>query len=104
LQKRRHRAPRLRRPVIFSRCNDMSAKNRKAAAQKSSPPPAAPLTAPASPGGVATVAEEPFYKRHPKIANVIFGALCIYVAMLWLLALDQTFHWGIFGPKVPPMP
>lgn len=52
----------------------------------------------------ATTAEEPFYKRHPKIANAIFAALWVYVGMLWLLALDQWFHWGIFGPKVPPMP
>jgi hypothetical protein len=28
----------------------------------------------------------------------------IYVAALWLLALDQTFNWGIFGPKMPPIP
>jgi hypothetical protein len=80
----------------------MSAKNRKTAAQKPSPPP--PPAEPLAAGAAATVTEEPFYKRHPKIANAIFAALCVYVAMLWLLALDQTFHWGIFGPKMPPMP
>ncbi len=36
--------------------------------------------------------------------KVILAAVWIYVAALWLLALDQTFHWGIFGPKVPPLP
>lgn len=36
--------------------------------------------------------------------KIIFVAVWIYVAALWLLALDQTFHWGIFGPKVPPVP
>jgi len=69
----------------------MSAKPQEAAA----PAPVAATTAEAS---------APFYRRHPKIANAIFAALCIYVAMLWLLALDQMFHWGIFGPKIPPLP
>ena len=69
----------------------MSAKPQEAAA----PTPTA--TTPAD-------AAEPFYKRHPKIANAIFAVLCVYVAMLWLLALDQTFHWGIFGPKMPLLP
>ena len=36
--------------------------------------------------------------------KIIFVGIWIYVAALWLLALDQTFHWGIFGPKVPPLP
>lgn len=36
--------------------------------------------------------------------KIIFVAVWIYVGALWLLALDQTFHWGIFGPKVPPVP
>jgi hypothetical protein len=60
-----------------------------------SPPPAA---------GAPRAAETPFYQRHPKIANAIYAALWVYVAMLWLLALDQWFHWGIFGPKIPPVP
>lgn len=74
----------------------MSAKNKNPAPAPSAPP------MPAS--GPAGVAEEPFYKRHPKIANAIFAALWVYVAMLWLLALDQWFHWGIFGPKIPLVP
>lgn len=36
--------------------------------------------------------------------KIILVGVWIYVGALWLLALDQTFHWGIFGPKVPPIP
>ncbi len=32
------------------------------------------------------------------VANVVLIAAWIYVAMIYLLALDQQFHWGIFGP------
>ena len=41
----------------------------------------------------------PFSQRHPTASKLIFAAVWIYVAMLWLLALDQTFHWGIWGPQ-----
>jgi hypothetical protein len=36
--------------------------------------------------------------RKQLIAKVALVAVWIYVAALWLLALDQTFKWGIFGP------
>jgi preprotein translocase subunit SecE len=36
--------------------------------------------------------------------RIAYVVVWIYVAALCLLALDQTFHWGIFGPKVPPVP
>lgn len=36
--------------------------------------------------------------------RLLLAGVWIYVAALWLLALDQTFNWGIFGPKVPPVP
>jgi len=81
----------------------MSAKNKKSAAPKPTPAPVAPPAVNA-PTATAAVDGESFQQRHPKLANAIFAAVCIYVAMLWLLALDQTFHWGIFGPKLPPMP
>lgn len=29
-------------------------------------------------------------------ANVVLALVWVYVAMIWLLALDQQFHWGIF--------
>jgi hypothetical protein len=38
------------------------------------------------------------------IGKIVLVGVWLYVAALWLLALDQTFHWGIFGPKVPPVP
>jgi hypothetical protein len=83
----------------------MSAKNTKAVALAAAKPAPTPSPADVDAGGAATAeAAEPFYQRHPKIANAIFAALCIYVAMIWLLALDQTFHWGIFGPKISPLP
>ena len=83
----------------------MSAKPKRAAAPNPTPAPLPAVAADAAGSGAAVAeATEPFYKRHPKIANVIFAALCVYVAMIWLLALDQTFHWGLFGPKIPPTP
>jgi len=42
--------------------------------------------------------------RKRTIAKVVLVLLWLYVAALWLLALDQWFHFGIFGPKVPPVP
>ncbi len=42
--------------------------------------------------------------RKRLIGKVVFVGVWIYVGALCLLALDQTFHWGIFGPKVPPLP
>ncbi len=36
--------------------------------------------------------------------RIVLGAVWLYVAALWLLALDHTFHWGLFGPTVPPQP
>ena len=36
--------------------------------------------------------------------KIILVGIWIYVGALWLLALDQTFGWGIFGPKVSPVP
>ena len=42
--------------------------------------------------------------RKRMIGKIALVVIWIYVAALWLLALDQTFHWGIFGPKVPLVP
>lgn len=30
------------------------------------------------------------------VANVVLAVVWVYVAMIFLLALDQQFHWGIF--------
>jgi preprotein translocase subunit SecE len=32
------------------------------------------------------------------IANIVLVAVWVYVAMIYLLAFDQQFHWGIFPP------
>jgi hypothetical protein len=32
------------------------------------------------------------------IANVALAVVWVYVAMIYLLACDQQFHWGIFSP------
>ena len=97
----------------------MSAKPAKKSANKASTPtatatPAAAAALPpmAGAGGVATMdsAEAPpawLDSSDPKKrlwGKIIFTGVWIYVGALWLLALDQTFSWGIFGPKVPPLP
>lgn len=45
-----------------------------------------------------SVAGEPPRGRRRVVANLVLVAAWIYVAMIYLLALDQQFHWGIFGP------
>jgi hypothetical protein len=81
----------------------MSAKKKKSIPSSTVAAPAVPVASAAASPTTVPPADE-FRQRHPRIASAIFAALCIYVAMLWLLALDQTFHWGIFGPKIPPTP
>jgi hypothetical protein len=71
--------------------------------QVKTPVPAPVTAAPA--GGAAAVAAEPtFPERHPTLSKLIMVGVWIYVAALMLLALDQTFGWGIFGPKVTVTP
>lgn len=74
-------------------------------------PAAAQIPAPAPSGRAAVASAEPqvawMDSNDPTkrmIGKIVFVGLWIYVAALCLLALDQTFHWGIFGPKVPPVP
>lgn len=74
-------------------------KNSKKAPAAPTPPPA-----PTAAASIAETTPAPFRERHPTAAKVILVGVWIYVAALWLLALDQTFHWGIFDPKGPPMP
>ncbi len=81
----------------------MSAKKKTASAKPAASP--APAT-PDSAGTVTAVAPEPAWIDHadPKRrtwGRIVLVALWLYVLALWLLALDQTFDWGIFGPKVP---
>jgi hypothetical protein len=85
----------------------MSAKKSKQAVK----PPAAAVAAPA-PAPVAAPAPDPAPSswldstdpRKRRWGQIILVGVWIYVGALWLLALDQTFHWGMFGPKVPPVP
>jgi hypothetical protein len=95
----------------FQHPRAMSAKKSKAGANK----PAAAVSAAPSPAPVAagpaaaTVAEPSSWLDSPdprkrQWGKIILVGVWIYVAALWLLALDQTFHWGIFGPKLPPLP
>lgn len=42
--------------------------------------------------------------RRRLLGQIVLAGVWVYVAALWLLALDQTFNWGIFGPKMPPLP
>jgi hypothetical protein len=94
----------------------MGAKPSKKNANKPHSPaaPAAPAVA-ASPAVVAVGSAAPAADAPPAwidsndprkrlMGKIVLAAVWLYVAALWLLALDQTFHWGIFGPKVPPLP
>jgi hypothetical protein len=94
----------------------MSAKHSKKSGKKPGPTVAAtptPSPAPApAPVTAATTADagagvawiDSTDPRKRTIGKIVLVGVWIYVAALWLLALDQTFHWGIFGPKVPPVP
>lgn len=55
----------------------------------------------ADPAGPASAPESPL---PPRWRQALLAAVWCYVAALWLLALDQTFSWGIFGPAAPPTP
>jgi hypothetical protein len=104
---------------FFFTIGGMSAKHAKKSGNKNMPPVApqpamaAGVSASATPAPAAAPAEatKPFVPwiesddpRKKMIGKIVLVAAWIYVAALWLLALDQTFHWGIFGPKVPPVP
>ena len=41
--------------------------------------------------------EKPAGKRG-LVSTLILTAVWVYVAMIYLLACDQQFHWGIFSP------
>jgi hypothetical protein len=88
-----------------------SAKRDAAASREASKPTAAPAAQTSAAGGAAAGTAEPpaawvdsTDPRKRTIGKVVLIGVWIYVAALWLLALDQTFHWGIFGPKIPPVP
>lgn len=94
----------------------MCAKPAKKNAKKSPPPtspsaepaPTAPLAPAGGPAADTTEAAPSWLEstdpRKRLLGKIVLTGVWIYVAALWLLALDQTFHWGIFGPKTPPVP
>ena len=88
----------------------MSAKKAKQGARLPATAAAAPAPAPvaaAQPVPDATAPSSWLDSSDPRKrrwGQIILVGVWIYVGALWLLALDQTFHWGIFGPKVPPLP
>ena len=96
----------------------MSAKPAKKSAKKNPPSatsvPAKPApsaanaqTTPIPPGAAAVASTAWIDSSDPRkrmIGKLVLVGLWIYVAALWLLALDQTFNWGIFGPKMPVVP
>ena len=92
----------------------MSAKKPKAAGSKPIParaaaPASTPTPLPSTSAAAATAesaAPAWFDSADPRkrlIARIAFAGIWVYIAALWLLALDQTFDWGIFGPKLPAM-
>jgi hypothetical protein len=64
--------------------------------------PTAPAAAPASDSSLSWL--ESTDPRRRRWGQIVLTAVWVYVAALWLLALDRTFDWGIFGPKIPPLP
>ncbi|MBI5691577.1 MAG: hypothetical protein HZC55_15960 [Verrucomicrobia bacterium] len=95
----------------------MSAKPAKKRPNQGSAPagPVTAATASAASGGDVQVAAasgteagtswlESSDPRKRLYGKLILAAVWLYVAALWLLALDQTFGWGIFGAKTPPQP
>lgn len=93
---------------MFHAATDMSAKKTTPPAKPAAPAAVSPASAPVAPTAAATVAQPAWIDspdpRKRLIGRIAFWALWIYVAALWLLALDQWFNWGIFGPKIPPVP
>ena len=92
----------------------MSAKSSKKSAKREAPAAASPTPAdtPAPTVAAAAVSSatsesswiDSTDPRKRTIGKIVLVGIWIYVAALWLLALDQTFKWGIFGPKLPPIP
>lgn len=83
----------------------MSAKPGKKSARPLPPGPGAPQSdrtaAPPAMGSEATAGAPVAWidspdPRRRQLGRVLLGAIWVYVAALWLLALDQTFDWGVF--------
>ena len=98
----------LHRSKIFPRSRAMSAKKSKPAPASAAQKPLPTLLA-ATPVAATTAEEFVPWSESPdpkkrQIAKVVLIGVWLYVAALGLLALDQWFHLGIFGPKPLPLP
>ena len=89
----------------------MSAKPSKKSARHAAPAASPTPAETPAPTGAATLSAGPEVSwidstdpRKRTLGKIVLVGVWIYVAALWLLALDQTFKWGIFGPKLPPIP
>jgi hypothetical protein len=84
----------------------MSAKKNSQPAKPT--PTAAPTPVAASPSAPNPEANVPWIEssnpRRRMIGKIALVVIWVYVAALCLLAIDQWFNLGIFGPKVPPLP
>ena len=86
-----------------------SAKREPARAPDSVAPATTAAATPAMAFGATTPPAAPAWidstdPRKRLVGKFLLAGIWIYVGALWLLALDQTFNWGIFGPKSPPLP
>ena len=83
----------------------MSAKKKNKPASSNPPAPspgpapaaAAPALAPDSEASVAWIDSTDPRKR--LVGKIALVGVWLYAGALLLLALDQTFHWGIWGPQ-----
>jgi hypothetical protein len=107
----------LHRQNFFSTLRGMSKGSRKSGRKTPAAPPARAATdvgtgdaLPPGAGGAAATAGagaswfDSADPRRRMLGKIVLAGVWLYVAALWLLALDQSFNWGIFGPKLPPMP
>ena len=79
----------------------MSARNKKSARPAAPIAATAPVSTPAArasdaPAAATVPALESSDPRRRLIAQITLIVFSLYVAAVWLLALDQQFHWGIF--------
>lgn len=88
----------------------MCAKPSKRRAAPSAAPVAAvaPGATAAATAGPTAVAATPWTEsadpRRRLLGQAVLWCVWLYVGALWLLALDQFFNWGLFGPKLPALP
>jgi hypothetical protein len=90
----------------FSTLRGMSAKSGKKAARRDAArqaaageghAPGGPSNSSDSHAAAAAAWIDSDQPRRRQIGRIVLAGVWVYVAALWLLALDQTFDWGVFG-------